>query len=80
MEKSYTYKYDGNFTGAVTVKVREPYEFEGLKITASTGHVYKYGWSRGIGSYTASFAYLNFKESYEDDYNVDVWKEDRDRP
>ena len=57
----------------------EPYEFEGLKITASTGHVYKYMWSRGIGS-IASFAYLNFKESYKDDYNVDVWQEDRDRP
>ena len=80
MGKSYTYKYDGKFTGYVTVNVREPYEFEGLKITASTGHVYRYRWSRGIGSDIASFASLNFKESYKDDYNVDVWQEDRDRP
>ena len=80
MEKNYTYRYDGSFTGYVTVKICEPYEFDKLTITSSTGHIYEYRWSWAYPSNVTKFSTVSFKESYNDKYSFGCWSEDRARP
>ena len=80
MEKNYTYRYDGSFAGYVTVKICEPYEFDKLTITSSTGHIYEYRWSWAYPSNVTKFSTVSFKESYNDKYSFGCWSEDRARP
>lgn len=80
MGKSYTYKYNGNFNGYVTVEVCEPSEFDKLTVTSPAGHIYMYSWSWAYPPDLNKRASISFKESYEDEYSFDCWSEDRSRP